>query len=298
MTSAPAVDPALIAACELVDLDPSDVRPLREHGSAVYLLPRHEVFAKVNHRSDDRSRARTAVTVARWLVEECSFPATAPTAVNQPVDLDNLGATVTFWRHYPQDGKPQPPSAPLGSLLSKLHHLGDPPVQLEPYPPLHSLGETVKESTWLSSSDQAWLLDRREDLIRQYAELDSPLGNGMIHGDAYPGNTLWGPAEQVLMADWDEVAYGPRELDLANTFQGGVRFGRGSRELQDFVDAYGHDPRQWDGFAVLVSMRDLHTLASYIRLADRGDENVRRELSHRIGTLQSGDKTARWNARQ
>lgn len=56
-----------------------------------------------------------------------------------------------------------------------------------------------------------------------YARLDFPLGYGWIHGDAYPGNTLW-DSDEALLADWDEVGTGPRELDLVNTHQG-ARFG-------------------------------------------------------------------------
>ncbi|MEV4927880.1 phosphotransferase family protein [Streptomyces roseoverticillatus] len=61
-----------------------------------------------------------------------------------------------------------------------------------------------------------------------------------MHGDAYPGNTLW-DGESVRLGDWDEAATGPRELDLANTHQG-ARFGRTPAAIDAFTSAYGHSP--------------------------------------------------------
>ncbi|WP_373290066.1 phosphotransferase family protein [Longimycelium tulufanense] len=275
----------------------STARPLREHGSAIYLLPEDGVIAKINRTDDDRQRASTAVAVARWLVAEQGFPATEPAAVDQPVVVDHLGATVTFWRYYPQGRQPAPTAGPLGALLARLHSLGNPPVSLRPYPPLYALGAVLERASTLPESDRTWLLERRAELIEQYISLDSPLGHGFIHGDAYPGNTVWGADNQVLLGDWDEVAQGPRELDLANTYQGGMRFGRTEGELREFSEAYGYDPTKWSGFAVLIAMRDLHTLASYIRLAEAGNESKRCELIHRISTLRAGDTSARWNIR-
>ncbi len=115
----------------------------------------------------------------------------------------------------------------------------------------------------------------------------------MIHGDAYPGNTLW-DGDRAILGDWDEVAFGPRELDLINTHQG-ARFGRGLTERTAFSDAYGWDATRWSGYPTLRAMRDLHTLAAYI---ERGqtDPRAAAELRHRIRTLRDRDLAARWRA--
>lgn len=47
----------------------------------------------------------------------------------------------------------------------------------------------------------------------------------------------------------------------------------------------------------LREMRDLHTLDSYIRLADAGNEQAATQLGLRIGTLKRGEVNAQWNAR-
>ncbi|MFE0179088.1 phosphotransferase family protein, partial [Streptomyces sp. NPDC059002] len=121
------------------------------------------------------------------------------------------------------------------------------------------------------------------------------LGHGLIHGDAYPGNTLWDDKDSLArLGDWDEAAYGPRELDLANTFQG-VRFGRTAAQLRAFSTAYGYDLTQWPGTATLVAIRDLHTLGSFVRQADRGDTEASAQLAFRLGSLQTGDAASSWH---
>ncbi|MGH3622149.1 MAG: hypothetical protein ACRDQ5_10215 [Sciscionella sp.] len=53
----------------------------------------------------------------------------------------------------------------------------------------------------------------------------------------------------------------------------------------------------WAGVPTLRAMRDLHTLGSYIRLADRGDEQAAHQLRHRLGTLREHATSALWAAR-
>ena len=128
--------------------------------------------------------------------------------------------------------------------------------------------------------DRRWLPAAVDQALEDYSRLDFPLGHGLLHGDAYPGNTLWDGA-RALLGDWDEAAFGPREIDLANTFQG-VRFGRTEAELSAFAHGYGYDPRPWPGLATLTTMRDLHTLGSFIRRADRGDAAAAAQLALRL----------------
>lgn len=136
------------------------------------------------------------------------------------------------------------------------------------------------------------MLDRTDDLLKAYDALDFPLGHGHIHGDAYPGNLLWdGP--QALLGDWDETSIGPRELDVANTYQG-VRFGRTEQQLHEFAEAYGYDLTQWPGLTVLRSIRDLHTLGAYLCRGDQSDPAAREQVIHRVQTLRRGDLAARW----
>lgn len=78
-----------------------------------------------------------------------------------------------------------------------LHQLPVPPVELPKWRPLQSL-HTLTAGTIgtaaLSHHDQRWLLTRIEDVQRDLAALDWPLGYTAIHGDAWAGNLLWDTA--------------------------------------------------------------------------------------------------------
>jgi len=278
-------------ACSRTGLDASDAVPLHQHAATLYLFETERIVVRLNHDGDDRRRARTVVELTRWLTQQ-DFPSVAPADVDQPLDVDDY--TVTLWRYYPQHDRPKPTADHLGALR-KLHALPTPPIELSPYQPLKNLGDTVVTSTSLSARDREWLLTRRTELLGEYQRLDFPLGYGWIHGNAYPGNTLW-DGTRALLGDWDEVGTGPRELDLVNTHQG-ARFGRPQAQRDAFTAAYGYDVTAWPGFPVLREMRDLHTLGSYMRLADDGNERAAIELGFRLDTLKRGDADAHWNAR-
>ncbi|MEU2856116.1 phosphotransferase enzyme family protein [Streptomyces syringium] len=278
------------AACRALGMDPRGLTPLRIHATAVYLLPGQETVVRVSPGSRAEAIAR-ATALTRWLADQ-DFPCVEP--LHRPVHHEHH--IVSFWRHYPQDRRKQPPAEHLGGLLRQLHDLPPPPLDLPVYQPLAALRQAVTSSSCLSQTTRTWLTETCDNLIRAYQDLESPLGTGLVHADAYPGNTLWDGRDGALvrLADWDEAATGPRELDLANTYQG-TRFGRPPAELDAFTRAYGYDPRAWEGLPVLIAIRDLHTLGSFIRRADTGDTQATRQLQHRLDTLRSGDTSTRWD---
>ncbi|MDO0936574.1 phosphotransferase [Streptomyces sp. DG2A-72] len=290
MTMTVSPESAARMACRASGLTDHSLVPLHHHATSVFLLAAEGVVVRVSPVSQQR-RLTTAVSLTRWLVAN-GFPATEPVDVSQPVAYEPY--VVTFWRHYPQPEHGAPPAGGLGDLLRTLHSLPSPPVTLPRYQPLASLKTAVESSTYLAPNQRAWLMESGQELLHAYGELDFPLGHGHIHGDAYPGNTLW-DEQDVRLGDWDEAASGPREIDLANTFQG-VRFGRTSAELDDFSFRYGYDIRRWPGLPVLCGIRDLHTLGSFIRRADRGDTAAAEQLSYRIETLRNMDTRAKWAA--
>ncbi|MEV5952505.1 phosphotransferase [Streptomyces sp. NPDC051987] len=98
---------------------------------------------------------------------------------------------MTFWRHYPQPGGSGPPAGSLGALLRELHSLPAPPIPLPRFQPLNSFKSSVESSCYLTSAQREWLAARREELLDRHGKLDFPLGQGHIHGGAYPGNALW-----------------------------------------------------------------------------------------------------------
>lgn len=291
MTSRLAIEDAARAACEAVGLDTASLEVLHHHATPVYLLRQLDIVVRVS-RGDDRIRAADSVQLTRWLAEQ-DVPVTEPAGVDQPVETADVA--VTFWRYYPQaPDLPRPGAAELGAALRRLHQLPAPPVTLRPYQPLTRLGSVLARPSWLPAADHSWLANSREQLLADYDRLDSTLGVGLVHGDAYPGNTLW-DGDRVILGDWDEAATGPRELDLVNTHQG-ARMGRSQAERDAFTTAYGWDVTSWAGWPTLRAMRDLHTLAAFIERGAGGDRSAAAEVEHRVATLRAGDTAARWHS--
>ncbi|MDJ0346834.1 aminoglycoside phosphotransferase family protein [Streptomyces sp. H10-C2] len=277
-------------ACRESGLSDRSLTQLHLHATSVYLLPAEDIVVRVSS-ADQTPRLSSAVALTRWLVSN-RYPATEPVDLPQPMVCGPYA--VTFWVHYPQQEHSASLAGHLGDLLRRLHDLPPPPVALPEYQPMSSLKTTVASSIGLGHDQRDWLMARMHELLDEYRQLDFPLGHGLLHGDAYPGNALW-DGSRPRLGDWDEAAVGPREIDLANTFQG-VRFGRTDAELDDFGQRYGYDIRQWPGLPILCRIRDLHTLGSYIRRADKGDEAAANQLSYRIETLRNEDDEAQWEA--
>ena len=269
-------------------MDCRDMRLLRQHATAIYLLPHERAVARVSPLSSAEALGNT-VRLVRWLLAQ-GLRATEPLEVEQPIRTPN--AVLTLWRYYPQSDA-TPPARYLGELLRHLHDLPQPPVPLHAYQPLEALSQMVDAARTLPEATKDWLQEAIDARLSEYRSLEFGLGIGLIHGDAYPGNTLW-DGDQVRLGDWDEAAIGPREIDLANTYQG-VRFGRTQSELEEFAAAYGSLPADPRALGNLTAIRDLHTLGAFIRRADVGDEEAQRQLAHRLDTLQRGEQAARWD---
>jgi aminoglycoside phosphotransferase (APT) family kinase protein len=122
--------------------------------------------------------------------------------------------------------------------------------------------------------------------MEAYQQLAFALPSGMIHGDAWTGNLLRN-GSQVVLADWDAVSTGPREIDLIPTLQA-RRFGLPDDEREAFITAYGHDIRTWPGYPVLRDIRELSTLTALLRNAHL-DPAAHDQLQVRLRSLHTGD---------
>ena len=186
----------------------------------------------------------------------------------------------------PSPGGPQPGPADLGRLLRALHQLEPPPIPLPAYQPLVSVRRAVESSRAIGEEERSWLTDRRNSCFDAYGQLSFQLPGGMIHGDAYRGNLLR-DGHRAVLADWDAVSTGPREIDLVPTLQA-PRFGLPNDERDAFIGAYGQDIRSWDGYPVLRDIRELSTLTALLR-DGHTDTAAQRELQIRLRSLRSGD---------
>jgi len=282
---------ALAEACVQAGLDASGASVLYDRSNTVYKLAGQPVVARLRYAPGSatwRDRLAVSVQVTTWLYAQ-GFPTVRPLDIPQPVDAQ--GYLVTFW-HFVPFTTPREDVESLGRLLRRLHGLGTPPVDLPQARPLSSLREDTERCPWLTGSQRAWVLTRAGQLARQYEDTTWTLGRGLIHCDAYPDNLIH-TRDGAVLSDWDSVSYGPREQDIVPASIR-HRFGRPLTEWNKFCAAYGVDPGDLPGLAVLRQMRELRTLVPYIRSTGRPE--VQAEVTRRIADLRSGTQSEPWHA--
>jgi len=203
--------------------------------------------------------------------------------------------------HRPSEHFPPFSSADLADLLRRLHRLGAPPFPILPWRPLTTLSSILDHrvaASVLSGYEIGWLRDRVQAVRDALFRISWPLGAGLIHGDAWLGNLLveHRPGGPVLrLGDWDDVAIGPREIDLIPTWHASYRYGRGPAWRAAFRDRYGHDLEAWDGFGVLMDMRDLVQLSGPIRRAANSAPHAA-ALRQRARDLRTVSTATVWTA--
>jgi phosphotransferase family enzyme len=289
--SRPAPDDALAAACASVGLDGDGAQLLYSRANAVYKLAGRPIVARLRYAPGSATwmeRLSVSVRATAWL-NTLAFPAVRPLDVGQPAAAQ--GYIVTFWHYLQASGPPWEDVSSLGRLLRRLHQLPEPPLRLPPASPLSSLPEDTQRCEWLTSTQRSWLLARYQELQHQYASTTWTLGRGLIHGDAYAENLIH-TRDQAVLSDWDSVSYGPREQDIV---PGSIRhrFGRPKAEWDQFSGAYGVNPADLPGLAVLRQMRELRTLVPYIRSI--GQPKAQAEVNRRIADLMSGTQREPWH---
>jgi aminoglycoside phosphotransferase (APT) family kinase protein len=149
----------------------------------------------------------------------------------------------------------------------------------------------------LADDERAFLTERMAVLGEAFAALAPPLGRGLIHNDAHIDNLLVAERSSYgyVLGDWDGASWGPREIDLVQEGAPGNRFGESEELRQAFSRAYGYDIADWPGWRTLRDLRDLHSLAAYIRTAP-SKLAAQAELKNRLDSLRSGDRTIIWRA--
>lgn len=281
---------ALAGACAKAGLDAEGAQVIYARSNTVYRLAGQPVVARLRYAPGSAAwlaRLAASVAVTAWLASR-GFPTVRPFEVTQPVTAH--GYIVTFWHYQPPGGSPAPAADALGRLLRQLHTLPQPPVRLPPANPLGSVREDTQRCGWLTGAQRSWLLARCDELERTYATTAWTLGCGLIHGDAWPENLIHTRGGPVL-ADWDAVSHGPREQDLV-PLSIGYRFGRPSTQWERLCEVYGADPAALGGLPVLQQMRELRTIAAYLRAPDH--PQARAEATRRITDLMSGTQQQPW----
>ncbi|MGH3663938.1 MAG: phosphotransferase enzyme family protein [Micromonosporaceae bacterium] len=287
---------AVADACARRGLDHSEARLIHHYSNAVYLLPRENAVARIATGPEAARRCLQTAEVVRRLAAN-GVAATEPLSGVEPVTHGDT--TVSFWDYYPQQDSPGLNSAHLGHLLRHFHQAGPSSVTVGSWVPLASLHAALGEvecSNALTPHERQWLLDRIQQVRVRLSGLDWPLGEGLIHGDAWAGNLLWdAKANRAVLGDWDWVSHGPREVDLIPTWHAATRYGKGPAWSGAFVEEYGYDLAEWSGFKPLMAMRDLVQLTGPIRRAGIG-VSYAQALRQRLNSLMSGDTETVWVA--
>jgi aminoglycoside phosphotransferase (APT) family kinase protein len=278
----------LAETCAHLGLDPGGARLLRFTNNAVYALVTAPVVVRIVGSTQLRHRVGTVVRVALHF-EAHGVPAIRLLeSVEQPMEVGEH--LVTVWHQVPSIGRPAKP-ADLARLLRQVHALPA-PEGLAEWAPFAAVRARVSDAEEISAGDRAFLLDRCAELEAALSELEFPLPRGLVHGDAYPGNVIPGPAGPVL-CDFDSSCVGPPEWDLTPLAVGRERFGDPPVHYRTFAAAYGYDVTSWPGFGVLRAVRELKLTTSVLPIL-RSRPQVRPELFRRLDDLRQGRMDARW----
>lgn len=282
---------ALASACEQVGVDANGAELLRIGSNAVYRLA-EPIIVRIAPDGGDLEGVRRQVAVARWLAEE-NFSATRALDVPQPVVA--CGRAVTFW----ESATEETVYAPIGDvarLIRELHELEAPAgLDLPEKQLFQNLNIEPGELRGNAPEDVSYLTDRVAAVRATYGELKFVLPQGVIHGDANVGNVILDRAGKPLMIDLDSFAVGPRELDLIQTALFYDRLGwHTEAEYREFVEVYGYDIMEWDGYPALADARELSMTLWMARKAAT-DPKAAAETHKRVQAMRTGGSRRDWS---
>jgi hypothetical protein len=283
----------LRALCGEYGVDSAGAQLLHARSNAVHLLPNDGLVIRMAPATDlRRQRARTTIAVTRWLAEQDPTIALPPAGGDQPVEA--AGAIGTFWPYRPT--LDVPPLREIAGLIRRLHNTPVPPFAVPAHQPLVRLREAleddrVRPEPVLSEQDRIWLRNHAEHLVQTYDRMDWPLGIGLVHCDVHTENVVFSDGWKLI--DFDQVCLGPREFDLVSALPD--HFHQDEAERQALLTAYGYDMLSWPGWVVVRDIIEMHSLSSYLRLA-QSVPAAADQLALRVRSLRSGDRAARWTA--
>ncbi|MFE3519129.1 aminoglycoside phosphotransferase family protein [Streptomyces sp. NPDC059166] len=275
-------------ACSAVGLNADGAEPLRLAENQIWRLPGRRVIVRISRAGQSDAAARE-VRVAHWLAQE-NFAAVRLVDVEQPVEID--GRPVTFWVELPpqQHGSVED----VAQLLSQLHSLPAPTIDLGYVDPFVRVDERLHAATTIPDDDKQWLHALHRDLMAAWADLPAGLPVRAVHGDAWPGNIVR-TADGVLMMDLERFSVGPPEWDLVSTAVRAKTTGAITiREYDRFCAAYGHDVTAWEGYPVLARARELR-MVTYAAQHAATHTEWKSQAQHRIDCLRGRSGPRPWS---
>ncbi|MFI1863721.1 aminoglycoside phosphotransferase family protein [Streptomyces jumonjinensis] len=276
-------------ACSAVGFEVAGAEALRIAENQVWRLP-GGVIARIS-RPGQMPAAVREIRVARWLADS-GVPVVRPIDVEQPVEAS--GYPVTFWAELP----PHAPGTVMDvvEVLRQIHALPVPDgLDLGALDPFVRLAARIDGARTLSEDDRKWLHERREHLHAQWVTRPSGRPDCPVHGDAWFGNVVRTAAGRTLM-DLERFSVGPPEWDLVSTAVKLTTTGTiTADEYSEFCRAYGADVTEWEGYALLVGIRELRTV-TYAALHAARHPEWAAQAQHRVDCLRGrvGSRPWRW----
>ena len=287
---ADAAEGILRKACAVAGVDPDGIENLRFGDHAVFRIDGGRIVSRVGRSPDRLPSVRREVAVARWLAVEKYPAARLVTGAEQPVVVD--GHPVTFWEGL-ADGDTYASTGEMGVLLRRLHELEPPPLSLPPLRPFDRVTQRLERAR-IPDATRAYLSSMAEALEAEYARLQFVLPVGHLHGDFNIGNVLHDAEGRPKVIDLDGFVTGPREWDLMQTAMYYDSFGwHTEAEYADFVAGYGFNVREWAGYTVLRSIREL-LMVTWLSQNAGANPRAAEEVEKRMETLRSGGSRRDW----
>ncbi|WP_314414166.1 phosphotransferase enzyme family protein [Streptomyces kroppenstedtii] len=287
---ADAAEDILRRACALADVEPDGIKLLRFGDHAVFRIDGGRIVSRVGRSPDRLPSVRREVAVAGWLAAEGYPAARLVTEAEQPVVV--AGHPVTFWEGL-ADGDTYASTRKMGELLRRLHELVPPSFSLPPLRPFDKVAQRLERAA-IPDRTRAYLDSLTEELAAEYDRLRFALPAGALHGDFNVGNVLLDAAGGAKVIDLDGFVTGPREWDLMQTAMYYDSFGwHTEAEYVDFVESYGFDVRQWSGYVVLRSVREL-LMVTWLSQNAGTNPRAAKELEKRVESLRSGGSRRDW----
>jgi aminoglycoside phosphotransferase (APT) family kinase protein len=151
----------------------------------------------------------------------------------------------------------------------------------------------IERATDVPEADRRFLRERVKELRHEFAELHFPLEPCAVHGDAHTANLIRTPEGQSVLIDFERFAFGQPEVDLAVT---AVEHRIGwytDSEYRGFVDAYGFDVAEWNGFPTLQAVSELK-MTTWIMQNVSHSPDIASEVRVRLEALRNPAASRLW----
>ncbi|WP_328440562.1 aminoglycoside phosphotransferase family protein [Streptomyces sp. NBC_00444] len=277
-------------ACRVAEVDPDGIEMLRFGDHAVFRVDGGRIVSRVGRSPDRLASVRREVAVAEWLAAEGYPAARLVTSAEQPVVVE--GHPVTFWEGL-ADGEKYASTGEMGFLLRGLHELMPPPFSLPLLQPFDKVAQRLGSAV-IPDATRAFLRSMADDLAAEYDRLQFALPAGHLHGDFNVGNVLHDATGRPKVIDLDGFVTGPREWDLMQTAMYYDSFGWHTEvEYADFVAGYGFDVREWPGYSILRSVREL-LMVTWLSQNAGTNPRASKEVEKRVESLRFGGSRRGW----